>query len=49
VKYLVNYESFDDINSAIVREKYLKGLLRKKKLALIEDKNPFWEDLRPSL
>ncbi len=49
VKYLVFYESFREIEQAIAREKYLKGLMREKKLALIEDKKPLWLDLRPSL
>ena len=30
---------------AIMREKQLKGLLRKKKVDLIESKNPEWKDL----
>ena len=32
---LVYFESFDNINTAILREKQLKGWSRKKKLALI--------------
>ncbi len=42
---LVYYESFDDVHRAIGREKELKGWLRIKKIALIESKNPRWEDL----
>jgi putative endonuclease len=42
---LVYYESFDDIHKAIGREKQLKGWRRSKKIALIESKNPRWEDL----
>jgi putative endonuclease len=42
---LVYYEQCPDANSAIAREKELKGWLRKKKLALIESMNPKWEDL----
>ena len=42
---LVYYESFDDVHIAIGREKQLKGWSRAKKLALIESKNPRWEDL----
>jgi putative endonuclease len=30
---------------AIAREKQLKGLLRAKKIALIESVNPTWDDL----
>jgi len=42
---LVYYESFDDVYKAIGREKQLKGWTRAKKFALIESKNPRWEDL----
>jgi putative endonuclease len=42
---LVYYESFDDVHRAIGREKQLKGWSRAKKIALIESKNPRWEDL----
>jgi putative endonuclease len=42
---LVYYESFDDVRNAIDREKQLKGWSRAKKIALIEAKNPRWEDL----
>jgi putative endonuclease len=41
---LVYYESFDDVHKAIGREKQLKGWVRLKKIALIESKNPRWED-----
>ncbi len=42
---LVFYEVCDDIESAILREKQIKGWLRKKKIALIESINPEWRDL----
>jgi putative endonuclease len=42
---LVYYEGFDDVQKAIGREKQLKGWIRAKKIALIESKNPRWEDL----
>jgi putative endonuclease len=42
---LVYYASFDDVHKAIGREKQLKGWIRAKKIALIESKNPRWEDL----
>jgi putative endonuclease len=42
---LVFYEITSDINSAIIREKPIKGWLRKKKIKLIENTNPIWEDL----
>ncbi|KPL03749.1 MAG: endonuclease [candidate division Zixibacteria bacterium SM1_73] len=42
---LVWYEVTSEITSAIVREKQIKGWLRKKKIALIESMNPEWKDL----
>ena len=39
------YESFDDVNKAIDREKQLKRWNRTKKDWLIAQKNPTWEDL----
>ena len=42
---LVYFEETDDVNSAIAREKQIKGWLRKKKIALIESVNPHWKDL----
>lgn len=42
---LVYYEETPDANAAIVREKQIKGWLRKKKIALIESVNPGWKDL----
>jgi putative endonuclease len=41
---LVYYESYEDVHKAIGREKQLKGWSRAKKRALIESKNPRWED-----
>jgi putative endonuclease len=41
---LVYYESFDDVRTAISREKQLKGWRREKKIALIEKSNPRWQD-----
>ena len=41
---LVHYEIFDDIMSAITREKQIKGWLRSKKILLIEKSNPEWRD-----
>jgi putative endonuclease len=46
--YLVYQEFFHDIESAIAREKQLKGWSRVKKIALIEKINPGWDDLTPS-
>jgi putative endonuclease len=42
---LVHYEEFDNIESAIIREKQLKWWNRKKKIELIEKENKNWEDL----
>ena len=42
---LVYYEITDDINTAIQREKCLKKWNRAWKIRLIEESNPFWEDL----
>lgn len=42
---LVYYEDYDNVHKAIAREKQLKGWRRAKKVALIESKNPRWEDL----
>jgi putative endonuclease len=41
----VYYEVVDDIQAAIMREKQIKGWLRRKKIALIETTNPEWKDL----
>ena len=45
IKSLVYFEASSDIRAAIVREKQIKGWLREKKLALINDFNPDWDDL----
>jgi len=42
---LLYYETFSDVNSAIAREKMIKGWLRKKKIELINTINPNWIDL----
>ena len=42
---LVYWAETDDIREAITREKQIKGWLRSKKIALIEEDNPFWVDL----
>lgn len=42
---LVYYEQFEEIVGAITREKQLKAGSRKKKEALINNKNPEWRDL----
>lgn len=45
VTRLVYFEQYSGVGLAIAREKQLKGLLRKKKVDLIESKNPEWKDL----
>lgn len=40
--YLIWYERYQYVNHAIEREKEIKGWLRKKKIALIEEGNPNW-------
>jgi putative endonuclease len=45
VKTLVWYEQHETIESAINREKTLKGWRRSWKIELIEDQNPRWNDL----
>ena len=40
----VYFEQFADMDSAIAREKQLKGWRRAWKIALIEKDNPDWED-----
>lgn len=41
---LVYFEECPTINEAIAREKQIKGWRRSKKNALVESKNPNWED-----
>jgi putative endonuclease len=45
VRRLVYFEETDDPMVAITREKQIKGWARRKKLALIEERNPEWKDL----
>ena len=44
-KRLVWYELHETMESAIQREKQIKGGSRAKKIALIEAQNPEWRDL----
>jgi len=46
---LVHFESFGRIQDAIAREKEIKGWRREKKIRLIEQHNPTWEDLAARL
>ena len=48
VHKLVYFEETSDVNSAIAREKQLKGWSRKKKNDLIKNVNPEWKDLSAS-
>ncbi|HPU86471.1 MAG TPA: GIY-YIG nuclease family protein [Candidatus Latescibacteria bacterium] len=45
VTRLVHFENFPRMESAIIREKQIKGWRRAKKVALIEAQNPGWSDL----
>jgi len=45
VTKLVYFETFGDIRLAIAREKQIKAWTRKKRVVLIESKNPSWADL----
>ncbi len=42
---LIYYEVFDDIDTAIAREKQIKFGSRNKKIQLVETMNPEWDDL----
>jgi predicted GIY-YIG superfamily endonuclease len=42
---LVYYESYQDVQKAIDREKQIKSWRREKKIFLIEKMNPRWQDL----
>lgn len=44
-KLLVWYEVHETMESAILREKQLKGGSRQRKIDLIETRNPYWHDL----
>jgi len=45
INRLVYYEDFRYVRAAIAREKQIKAWRRSKKIALIESKNPAWQDL----
>lgn len=49
VHRLVWFEAFSEIESAIQREKQIKKWNRSWKHRLIEESNPHWDDLYPSL
>ena len=43
---LIYAEPYPDVRDAIRREKQLKGWRRAKKVALVNESNPTWRDLR---
>jgi putative endonuclease len=45
INRLVYYETFQHVATAIRRETEIKKWRREKKVAMIEKKNPAWEDL----
>ena len=45
IAMLVYFEETRDVQSALAREKEIKGWRRKKKTQLIESRNPTWSDL----
>ncbi|MDD3143889.1 MAG: GIY-YIG nuclease family protein, partial [Candidatus Cloacimonetes bacterium] len=45
LKTLVWYQQFGDIKDALLAEKRLKNWRRQKKIDLIEEMNPLWDDL----
>ena len=49
VHSLVYFELHDDMENAILREKQLKKWNRAWKIRLIEEQNPTWKDLYPSI
>ncbi len=49
LKKMVYYEIFDDVESAIKREKQLKNWHREWKINLIQASNPEWIDLYRSI
>ena len=42
---LVYFQETNDVLAAIAAEKQIKGFIRPKKIALIEEENPTWRDL----
>jgi putative endonuclease len=49
VHCLVYYETHDDIEAAITREKQMKEWQRAWKIRVIETQNPDWMDLYPTI
>ena len=49
VSKLIYYEASANVESAILREKQIKGGSRVKKIRLVETLNPHWKDLYEEL
>jgi len=49
VDQLVYFEAYDSIAIALTREKQIKGYRREKKINLIQQMNPDWQDLYQTL
>ena len=49
VRLLVYFELHEDMNAAITRENQIKAWKRDWKKNLIEEKNPYWNDLWDSI
>jgi len=49
ISKLVYYETTNDIQAAIIREKQIKGGSRQKKIDLVNSINPGWRDLSDDL
>jgi putative endonuclease len=49
INSLVFYEEFSDAYNAISREKQIKSWSRKRKMELVDQMNPHWEDLYKKL
>jgi putative endonuclease len=45
INRLAYYQETNDIGAAIAAEKQIKAMTRAKKIALIEQENPSWDDL----
>jgi len=45
INKLVYYETYQDVNLAIAREKEIKKWRREKKNRLVESVNPNWEEI----
>jgi len=46
---LIYFEVTNDVTSAITREKQIKGWVRRKKIALVNQSNKTWRDLSPEI